>query len=482
MLSIGLKYSGEPLTLRQCWDEMHDRWDALVCHSDHQMKMEENYGERIFRCNHLMCNSSRIGFRAKVERDQHARFHKRSFKCGYPSCKFAKIGFFSQNQLKQHTEVLHEHSELSDFVSEATIVAKESNQSTETAAEALDQGELRLSTLTPQEDLDQEIRSIESNEEEIASQQSTSTTLQQHIAEKLLGDLLAHNKELQPLYKDALARVDKIRLTDNLRRLLKYYYLDLYQSADTNLHRAASQLLRKRWSRLRIAQQIVDAVVPPDEEFHLQIEQRTQEKLSKLSGLETWISQTEHLALYDAVEGQTDDDKKVNNDGEDYSTGDESSSNGDDAVEGAYDTNHKDKDILPNIAAAENFLLAGIPFRKLCISLQLFLLPANLASLTRIIMTIPGDRIWFSDEEDCSILNRFKASVEARTEENWNWWPLQPRMLKLQSGQTRIHWRCVSPSSIVDRGRWSLTTHNSIVTRICGPSCRYCMPRPIGIY
>ena len=69
--------------------------------------MEEYYGERIFRCNHLMCTSSRIGFRAKVERDQHARFHKRSFKCGYPSCKFAKIGFFSQNQLKQHTEVLH---------------------------------------------------------------------------------------------------------------------------------------------------------------------------------------------------------------------------------------------------------------------------------------------------------------------------------------------------------------------------------------
>ena len=86
---------------------MHDRWEALVCHSDHQMTMEEIYGARIFRCNHLMCASSRIGFRAKVERDQHARFHKRSFKCGYPSCKFAKIGFFSQNQLKQHTEVLH---------------------------------------------------------------------------------------------------------------------------------------------------------------------------------------------------------------------------------------------------------------------------------------------------------------------------------------------------------------------------------------
>ena len=116
--------------------------------------MEEEYGERIFRCNHLTCNSSRIGFRAKVERDQHARLHERSFKCGYPSCKFAKIGFFSQNQLKQHTEVLHEHSELSDFVSEATIVAKESNQSTETAAEALDQGKLRLSTLALQEDPD----------------------------------------------------------------------------------------------------------------------------------------------------------------------------------------------------------------------------------------------------------------------------------------------------------------------------------------
>lgn len=344
---------------------------------------------------------------------------------------------------------LHGADVLSEFDSEATIVANVSNQSTETAAEALDQGErLRLSTLNAQADLDQEIRSIESNEEEIASQQSTRTTLQQHVAEKHLGDLLAHNEELQPLYKDALACVDKFRLTDNLRRLLKYYYLDLCQSADTNLHRAASQLLRKRWSRTRIAQQIVNAIGTPDEEFHSQIKQRTREKLSELSDLETWISQTERLAPHDALEGQSDGDE------EEYSTGDESSSNGDDAGEGAYGTDHKDKDILPNIAAAEDFLLAGIPFRKLCISLRLFLLPANLASLTRIIMTVPGDRIWFSDEEDCSVLNQFKAFIEARTEENWNWWPLQPRMLKLQPGQTRIHWRCVSVSNMVDRRRW----------------------------
>ena len=69
--------------------------------------MEECYGQRIFKCNQLMCMFSQTGFRTKAERDHHSRFHTRSFKCGFPSCKFAEIGFFSRKQLKQHMEVFH---------------------------------------------------------------------------------------------------------------------------------------------------------------------------------------------------------------------------------------------------------------------------------------------------------------------------------------------------------------------------------------
>lgn len=64
--------------------------------------------------------------------------------------------------------------------------------------------------------------------------------------------------------------------------------------------------------------------------------------------------------------------------------------------------------------------------------------------LTRIIMSIPRDRIWFSAEDDLSVWNKVKTFVENHTEENWNWWPLRPRMRMLQINQTRLHWRCVS--------------------------------------
>ena len=326
----------------------------------------------------------------------------------------------------------------------------ESNQSTKTAVEALRQGApLSPSTLIIQEDTDKDTRSIESKKEEIASQQSTSEILQEYTAGKHLGELLAHNKELQPVYLEALSRMDRTRLAYNLRRLLKYYYLDLCQSADTNIHRAVSRLFDRRWRRVGIAQRIVDVIGTADEDFNLQIEQRTHENFSELSRLETRISQTNHLASSDPL-ARGDDDEEASSDEEESSTGDEASSNGDNGGELAYGTDHNDSAMLPNIAAAEDFLLAGIPFRKLCVRLQLCLLPPNLASLTRIIMTIPGDRIWFSDEEDASILNQFKAFVEARTEENWDWWPLPPRMLKLRPSQTRMHWRCVSSSKVVN--------------------------------
>lgn len=67
--------------------------------------------------------------------------------------------------------------------------------------------------------------------------------------------------------------------------------------------------------------------------------------------------------------------------------------------------------------------------------------------LTRILMSIPSDRIWFSTEDDLSVWNKIKAFVENHTEENWNWWPLRPRMRLLQKDQTRLHWRCVSVCS-----------------------------------
>jgi hypothetical protein len=59
-------------------------------------------------------------------------------------------------------------------------------------------------------------------------------------------------------------------------------------------------------------------------------------------------------------------------------------------------------------------------------------------------MSLPSDRIWFSDMDDNSILNKFKILVEHLMVEDWKWWPLRPKMRRLQMDQTRVHWLCVS--------------------------------------
>lgn len=47
-------------------------------------------------------------------------------------------------------------------------------------------------------------------------------------------------------------------------------------------------------------------------------------------------------------------------------------------------------------------------------------------------------------EEQVTFANRFKGTVEDLTKERWDWWPFQPRFLRLDPGKCRIRWSCVS--------------------------------------
>jgi hypothetical protein len=105
-----------------------------------------------------------------------------------------------------------------------------------------------------------------------------------------------------------------------------------------------------------------------------------------------------------------------------------------------------EKEVFKNVSDMEDFLIScrdGLPFRALATKLQAFLMPATLAPLTRVLMTVPGEQIWFSDRDDNSFPNRLKSIIENLTEDDWNWWPLRPRMRSLQTDQVRVHWICV---------------------------------------
>lgn len=274
---------------------------------------------------------------------------------------------------------------------------------------------------------DDDIKSVVSDGTDNDSLTYGRKTSQEAIAERYLGILLANNHELKPLYEEALTRMSKSRFVDNVRRLLKRYYLDLVLCTRTNLEKVTIHLLKNRWSRTRMAQHIADLLKPENEEFRVQIEEQTQGTKDRLHDLSIWIEKIPRLSCPDLTpELAIMDDKDLTSDDEDDEEDD------------------KNTGALSNIGEMEEFLTRGSPFRTLLSNLRIFLLPASLDTLTRVIMSIPSDRIWFSEKDDLSLSNQIKAFVEDYTEENWNWWPLRARMRELQINQTRLHWRCVS--------------------------------------
>lgn len=289
-----------------------------------------------------------------------------------------------------------------------------------------------------------DIRSVVSDAEDINSVCSTRRTFPERIAEEHLGVLLAQKQELKPQYEEAFNKMGKPRFIENFRRLLKRYYLDLSRQAETNLQRATTQLLRSRWARIRIAKQVAEIVRPDNKEAISQMERRILETERRVLDLEDWVSANPGLAI--PIDPEIDDKGGFGEEGEEEHRemeGFEDEGTSDEEDGGQERENTK---FVPNVSEMEAFLLEGDPFQNLTINLRLFLLPAASAPITRIIMTIPKDRIWFSGEDDYSFLNRAKLSVEHHTVDNWNWWPLQPPMHFLQKGQTRMHWQCVSLS------------------------------------
>ncbi|KFY68064.1 hypothetical protein V496_01311 [Pseudogymnoascus sp. VKM F-4515 (FW-2607)] len=288
------------------------------------------------------------------------------------------------------------------------------------------------------EDDSGDIQSILSVPDDIQSQVSTHRTHQEIAASEQLGELLARHKELSPLYEIALSKISKKRLVGNLRRMLKQYYLDLANIARTNLEKAAVQLLRSRWDRIRLSQQIADIIHPDTaDEPELEISDIPDKKLD----LESWLANNPGFRVSDGPEFDTTlyqkDDHNSNSSGTDN---DDSDDSGSDA--GEQYRNINPLSLFPKIAEVERFFTGGDSFQKLSMNLQRFLLPTSMSPLIQMLMAVPYENIWFSDENDNSILNLFKIVIEDLTEGNWHWWPFRPKMRMLQENETRVHWRC----------------------------------------
>lgn len=263
------------------------------------------------------------------------------------------------------------------------------------------------------------------------SQRKMESTAQKINAERRVGAFLAQHSDLKPLYEEALRRMDKDRFVDNLQKLLKKYYRDLSRGVTRDSDQVLSELLHGPTSRNRIARCIADKFNSEYNEIQAQIGQHMHETRSGNLNLDARVTEKPN-SEFRSKAAKSEAFNDISNSEEEtfiYETyGDENECGG----------------FLPNTVEMEKILTRGSPFQNLSMNLEVLALPATLGSLTRLLMSIPNDRIWFSAKNDRSLSNRLKRFVEDHTEENWNWWPLKPKMRVLKSNQTRLHWRCVS--------------------------------------
>ena len=280
-----------------------------------------------------------------------------------------------------------------------------------------------------------EIVSLASDTKDTGSQKITTIPPQHKQAEELIAALLFSH--LSEFLEKALENIAFPQLLQNVRRLLKLYYLDLLPLAVDELKKATVNVLRAKSSRNRIALEFIRSIALSSINSARMNDEAAQDQIDNKKTLEAWIDEQQNFAntkVFGTLEekglgkgeGILDDDGKVLSDFDDES---------DDA--GANGTP------FPRISEMNAFLFEGRPFENLVTRALAFLMPIELQSLQRAILSLPEKNVWFRKEDD-SVTDRVKRYVESQTLENWNWWPLAQMKQPLLPDEVRMHWKCVS--------------------------------------
>lgn len=276
-----------------------------------------------------------------------------------------------------------------------------------------------------------DIASVTSDPTDIASQTPTRNWPQAVVAEEHLGALLADNSEISLLCEELLVKIPLERFVQNFRRLLKSYYLDLAEIANSDLEKATILVLRKHAARERISRSVAERFTPSTQAAQLDVAKQDRGALDRARFLEEWIQSSPEFVRHADEQAKPSDLDATQH----ISFSVLSNSDSDDDENLVFD--------LPNLKMVEDFLTKGVAFEALLASLQIFALPSSLSSLTRLLMAIPNGSISFVPNYNPSLSDRWKAYMESTTGGPWNWWPLRPTRPTLATGDIRVNWKCV---------------------------------------
>jgi hypothetical protein len=270
---------------------------------------------------------------------------------------------------------------------------------------------------------DNEIESLPSDNDDTGSQASNETTNEEMAGKALLRVFLANEPQFRSLCEKAMTEMGNKRFVANMQRLLKSFHRNLLTEAEAETEKAIAKLLRSKRGRLRISQQLSDHIQQEREEGS-QFDKSDLRVIPEYKNrVETWLAFAPERSVEIGRESQSA------NSGYSTSTTDDSS-----------------EEEFPHISKLEKFLCRTRSFQLLLKDCMLLFLPFQTRHL---LSSIPKECIWVSSEQDLSISNRVKAWVEDFTQVRWNWLPLESRKRRLRPGESRIFWRCVSPTSLL---------------------------------
>lgn len=264
--------------------------------------------------------------------------------------------------------------------------------------------------------LDYDIRSLASENDDINSQASTEISKAVLSGQALMSMFLAEDPKFRALCEKVLAQIDKQRFLENIQRLLRSLYNNLSTEARSEGEKAVAKLLRERQGRLRICQRLIVRIeleqdlAKENKEHDLGI--APEDKLS----LEKWLADVSNSPANlpeQRLDHQDSDDEC---------------------------TEHEAQDDFPFTSGLKQFLGESESFKSLIRDFMLWLLPVE---LQEVLLSIPRDRIWESQDQDLTLANLAKAWVEDKTGVSWNWWPLEARKRALRGHEIRLFWLCV---------------------------------------
>ncbi|ORY06745.1 hypothetical protein BCR34DRAFT_616857 [Clohesyomyces aquaticus] len=272
--------------------------------------------------------------------------------------------------------------------------------------------------------VEDDLESIGSDPFDIQSEASAETAPLASQGKLHLAWVLANDKTLGPLCQKLSSGMGKERFIRTIRRLLKTFYVNLVQEPKTNRELSSVHLLKSRRGRARIGTAIWNALEGEDGEPTEERGEKSQDTILRAELLEAWLAQTPHN---EPTESSPEENPRTLEDHLD--TVSESLGSG---------TESEDEE-FPHLAAVEAFFKDSTPFQVLCNDIRNLILSQR---LKRILSSITDGQLWISRSQNESISNAIKTLVEDYSCLTWIWWPLEPRMRKLEDGEARLFWEC----------------------------------------